>query len=268
MTVPKCRSGLTPTLVVGNDPRYIKTVCFDNFPFPDEDTGLTLALRDRINQLAESIDAHRQSQQTAHPGLTLTGMYNVMQCLRLDHTLTTAEQSIYNQGLVGVLKELHDELDTAVLQAYGWSDLNPATDSQELLTRLLTLNAQRATDEANGTIHWLRPDYQNPQNPLSNQERTMQVQQALEVDLPPNNQSEKESNTTSQTPWPSTLPKQIGTVAQLLTRATTALTLPQIEAAFQGRGPWKKALPPLLQSLEALGRAQRSETDGVTSWRA
>ena len=170
--------------------------------------------------------------------------------------MSAKEKSIHSQGLVSVLKELHDELDTAVLKAYGWSDLNPTTDSQELLTRLLTLNAERAADEEKGTIHWLRPDFQNPQNPLSNQERTMQVQQALEVDMPPQIQSVNNSNLSDQrSPWPATLPEQISAVAQLLTRATTALTLPQIEATFKGKGPWKKSLPVLLQTLEALGRA-------------
>jgi hypothetical protein len=35
-----------------------------------------------------------------------------------------------------------------------------------------------------------------------------------------------------------------------------------------GRGNWKKPLPTLLQTLEALGRAQRQEMDGVITWRA
>ena len=65
-------------LGVGNDPVYLKSRCFETFPFPAEDTGLTPALRDRIAQLAEQIDAHRKRQQAAHPGLTLTGMYNVL----------------------------------------------------------------------------------------------------------------------------------------------------------------------------------------------
>jgi hypothetical protein len=41
-------------------PRYIKTSCFETFPFPAEDTGLTPALRDRIASLAEQIDHHRK----------------------------------------------------------------------------------------------------------------------------------------------------------------------------------------------------------------
>ena len=58
-----------------------------------------------------------------------------------------------------VLKELHDRLDAAVAAAYGW----PADPSDaEILTRLVALNRERAAEEANGTIRWLRPAYQIP----------------------------------------------------------------------------------------------------------
>jgi hypothetical protein len=73
-------------------------------------------------------------------------------------------------GLVSVLKTLHDELDAAVLDAYGWSDLtaslaDPATReaaAETLLVRLVALNAERAAEEAKGHIRWLRPEYQHP----------------------------------------------------------------------------------------------------------
>ncbi|MDB5842821.1 MAG: SAM-dependent methyltransferase, partial [Polaromonas sp.] len=106
-------------LGVGNDPRYNKTRCFETFPFPDEDTGLTPELRQRIASLAEQIDAHRKRQQAASPGLTLTGTYNVLEALREGRPLSAKEKTIHTQGLVSVLKELHDELDASVLQAYG-----------------------------------------------------------------------------------------------------------------------------------------------------
>ena len=76
-------------LGVGNDSTYNHTACFETFPFPDQDTGLTPALRGRIAQLAEQIDAHRKRQQAAHPGLTLTGMYNVLEILRSFDRLRT-----------------------------------------------------------------------------------------------------------------------------------------------------------------------------------
>ena len=105
-------------LGVGNDPVYVKTRCFDPFPFP----AASEPQQARIRDLAEQLDAHRKRQQAAHPDLTLTGMYNVLEKLRSGEPLSAKERSIHEQGLVSVLRQLHDELDLAVLDAYGWSD--------------------------------------------------------------------------------------------------------------------------------------------------
>ena len=47
-------------LGVGNDPVYVQIPLLRNLPVPDEDTGLTPALRECIAHLAEQIDAHRR----------------------------------------------------------------------------------------------------------------------------------------------------------------------------------------------------------------
>jgi len=65
-------------LGVGNDPRYTKSRCFDPFPFPE----LTEDQKTHLCQLGEDLDAHRKRQQAAHPKLTLTQMYNVLEKLR------------------------------------------------------------------------------------------------------------------------------------------------------------------------------------------
>ncbi|MBP6656106.1 MAG: class I SAM-dependent DNA methyltransferase, partial [Propionivibrio sp.] len=153
-------------LGVGNDPRYNKSRCFEPFPFPSANPEQTTRIRD----LAEQLDAHRKRQQAVHDTLTLTGMYNVLEKLKTGEALTLKEKVIHEQGLVSVLKTLHDELDAAVLDAYGWSDLAPllADPAQEdaasetLLVRLVALNAERAAEEAKGRIRWLRPEYQHP----------------------------------------------------------------------------------------------------------
>ena len=49
--------------------------------------------------------------------MILTGLYNVLAALRKGRALTAKEKTTHTQGLVGVLRELHDELDTAVLAA-------------------------------------------------------------------------------------------------------------------------------------------------------
>ena len=143
---------------VGNDPNYNNSLCFDPFPFPTSTDAQATAIR----AIAEDLDAHRKRQQTAHPGLTLTGMYNVLAKLRSGEALTVKEQAIHKQGLCSVLKDLHDRLDAAVAEAYGWPVDLPG---DELLTRLVALNHERATEEAAGTIRWLRPAFQAPNVP-------------------------------------------------------------------------------------------------------
>jgi hypothetical protein len=43
----------------------------------------------------------------------MTGMYNVLEKLRAGEPLSAKEQAIHEQGLVSVLREIHDELDAA-----------------------------------------------------------------------------------------------------------------------------------------------------------
>ena len=98
----------------------------------------------------------------------------------------------------------------------------------------------------------------------------MQVFIGIQVDLIPENSPKTvpEGKTTPQT-WPSTLPAQVSAIANLLANANTALNMIEIAAQFKGKGPWKKGLPRILETLEALGRARREEADadGVNWWR-
>ncbi len=252
-----------------NRPRYNKTRCFETFPFPDEDTGLTPELRQRIAHLAEQIDAHRKrvlSPETGNAALTLTGLYNVLAALREGRALTAKEKTIHTQGLVGVLRELHDELDAAVLAAYG---LNAHASSDDILTRLVQINTERADEEAQGRVRWLRPDFQNPQKPLSKPELPAQEQQALDADFDTEKPLSKKKQTKSaqQIPWPRTLPEQISAIAQALSASPAPLTLLALQAPFKSPSAAKK-IPLLLQTLEALGRAQSTTTEsGETAWR-
>ena len=249
---------------------WVKSRCFETFPFPDADTGLTPELRNRIAHLAEQIDAHRKRQQAAHTGLTLTGLYNVLEALRLESELTAKEKTIHTQGLVGVLKELHDELDAAVLQAYG---LAPGLTTDALLTHLVALNTQRAAEEKAGHIRWLRPEFQNPpaaapNQTLLNQELLTHVSIGLQADLALNVPPPATQTAASLPAWPGTLPEQVRAVAQVLTTAPQALPLSALEASFKGKGPWKKGLPRILETLEALGRARRVDAAGGALWQA
>lgn len=115
--------------------------------------------------MAEEIDAHRKRAQAEH-GITLTQMYNVLEKVRLrppqgggGEPLTPAEHEIFDKALILTLKHLHDELDAAVADAYGWPRDLPQT---EVLARLVALNKERAAEEARGLVRWLRPEYQIP----------------------------------------------------------------------------------------------------------
>ncbi|MDR0466673.1 MAG: class I SAM-dependent DNA methyltransferase, partial [Deltaproteobacteria bacterium] len=131
---------LTAGGILGPTPVYNKTRCFDAFPFPDA----APEQQSRIRALGEKLDAHRKSRQALHPALTMTGMYNALEALRAGRELTAKEKSVHEQGLVTVLRELHDELDAAVAEAYGWPVDLP---DEEVLSRLAALNVERAEEE-------------------------------------------------------------------------------------------------------------------------
>ena len=159
----------------------------------------------------------------------------------------------------------HDELDAAVLAAYG---LPAGASTDDILAHLVQLNTQRAAEEAQGRVRWLRPAFQNPQNSLQKQELLPQEEEAPDADLDGEKPlSKPEQTKPAQHPWPPTLPEQVRAVAAALATSPAPLTLPAIESRFKGRGPWKKSLPTLLQTLEALGRAQAVATDGEVAWR-
>ncbi len=47
-------------------------------------------------------------------------MYDVLEKLRCGAALNVKERNIHDNGLVTLLKQIHDDLDAAVLDAYGW----------------------------------------------------------------------------------------------------------------------------------------------------
>ena len=269
-------------LGVGNDPVYVKTRCFEAFPFPHRADQPDLAARNAAT--AEELDALRKRQQAAHAALTLTAMYNVLDALRLHRPLSAKEKGVHTNGLVSVLAELHDRLDALVLQAYGWSDLAPALVGQpgdtlpwpgkpdaqaeaeeELLLRLVALNTERAAEEARGMVRWLRPTFQDPalraaagEPRLTQDEMDLgQVAPAVPAKGKAKGKVAAAAPAATRNPWPKTLPEQMRAVSQSLSRSGRPITLVHIEAGFAGRGQWKRRIPPILEALAALGRARQ-----------
>lgn len=94
---------------------------------------------------------------------------------------------------------------------------------------------ERAAKAGAGRIRWLRPAFQSPSVAVDPQKQE-------KMDLP---QMPASTATTFAQPaenrhWPATLTEQLA-------------------ERFTGKGPWKKRLPQLLETLVALGRARMSD---------
>jgi hypothetical protein len=233
-------------------PVYNKTTCFDPFPFPVSSETQTKCIRD----LGERLDAHRKRQQSLHPALTITGMYNVLEKLRKGEVLTGKEKKIHDEGLVSVLKEIHDELDAAVFDAYGWPhDLS----DEEILERLVALNAERAEEERRGLIRWLRPEFQNPASAGA----TATTQESINLG---ERMAAPKAAALSATPWPKELPRQIAAVRDLLSASPLGEGWTATETARAFPGARKKDVEPVLDSLAAVGLLIAFDTPAGRRW--
>ena len=230
-------------------PRYNKTVCFDPFPFPEPND----IQRARLRSLAEELDAHRKRQQAAHAELTITGMYNVLEKLRSGAPLSAKDKVIHEQGLVSVLNKLHDDLDAAVFDAYGWpADLA----DEQILERLVALNRERADEERRGVIRWLRPDFQTPD---AKKPATQTVMAGAD-------EPAAAAAVTAAAAWPKKLPEQIGAIRDLVTKGSEEWSAEQVAAAFKGGK--RKDAEDLLDGLAALGLLVTYELPEGRRWRA
>ena len=232
----------------GNTPRYNNTVCFDPFPFPTP----TDTQKQTIRELGERLDSHRKRVQTTHPEVTITGMYNLLEQLRKGEPFTDKDKAFNQKALVSTLKQIHDELDTAVFAAYGWE--TTITDDQ-ILENLVTLNAQRAEEERNGQIRWLRPDYQNPGETY--------IQPTLEGIT---TETETAITPTEQQPFPKTLKEQLSAIRDLFRTQSGEWTAAQVTAHFKGANRKQKVIIDCLESLEDLGILLSHDEGGVTFW--
>jgi hypothetical protein len=229
-------------------PIYTKSICFDAFPFPTA----TPEQQTRIRDLGEKLDVHRKARQALHPDLTMTGMYNVLEALRAGRALTDKEKIIHENGLVSVLRELHDELDAAVADAYGWPVNLP---DEEILARLVALNAQRVHEEKQGIIRWLRADYQT-----QSKEERRAAQGALDFAPPPEPTSKgkktklAKAKPAAKTAWPANLLAQTQAVRNTIAalRESNTVVTPDAIATHFSRAP-RERVEEILRALNTLG---------------
>jgi len=220
-------------------PRYNKTRCFDPFPFPDCDE----VKKARVRESGEELDAHRKRQQAAHPSLTITDMYNVLEKLRVNTALSERERRTHELGLVSVLLQLHDELDAAVADAYNWPH---ALSDADILARLVELNTQRAAEERSGRVRWLRPEFQHPAGRAT--------QTALDTG---ETAAPAVAASRAKQPWPKTVPEQARAVRQALAARGDVTTPAELARDFTRART--RAVEELLQTLAAFGQAREVE---------
>ena len=180
--------------------------------------------------------------------MTVTDIYNVLEKLRSGEALTDKEKLLHEQGLVSVLKQIHDDLDRAVFDAYGWP--NDLSDEQ-ILERLVALNAERAAEEERGLIRWLRPEFQNPQGAQSERQE--------ELELPAEAATPTAAKPKQKTTWPKSLAEQAQAVRIALASHSGPVTAAQLAASFSRARADR--IEELLETLATLGQA-REVADG------
>jgi hypothetical protein len=146
-----------------DDFTYTKDDCFETFPFPDD-----FQVLQALEAAGQAYYDHRAALMVArNEGMTKT--YNRFH-----------DPHERDEGIIR-LRELHAEMDRAVLSAYGWDDLadrapiflNEANEDDhtyqgrlfwpsgfrdDVLARLLALNAERAAAEKAAGLMPVAPD--------------------------------------------------------------------------------------------------------------
>ncbi|HEY9420188.1 MAG TPA: type IIL restriction-modification enzyme MmeI, partial [Thermoanaerobaculia bacterium] len=242
-----CTWALRVSGTLEDRPYWNNSVSFDPFAFPT----CSEAQKQRLRELGEDLDVHRKRQQAQHPNLTITGMYNVLERLRSGEPLTDKERVIHEQGLVSVLKQIHDDLDAAVFDAYGWP---PTLTDEEILERLVALNHERAEEEKRGLVRWLRPEFQNPEGTKAAAQVTL-LEAGLVTAEPAIAAKGKKA---AKLAWPKDLPARVVAVRDLLVELgeATADDVPQRFKGVQADQAEK-----LLESLAAVGVALETTTN-------
>ncbi len=222
-------------------PRYTHSEVFDRFPFPDA----TDAQKDTIREAAERLDAHRVRVLAAHPRLTYTEIYNVMEAEREaaeeeGEPLTEKQQRTHRAVGLSLLAQIHADLDRAVADAYGWP---VGSAPAEIVRRLSLLNLERQAEEAGGLVRYLRPAFQAPGET---------TQAELEVEA-----LEVEARSAEPEPWPSVLPERARAVRRVLQETSAPASAEAVARAFR-RAP-RRDVSDLLDTLVELGQARLTE---------
>jgi hypothetical protein len=226
---------------------YVKSRCFDPFPFPDLNDA-QYALLDRAG---EALDAFRKARLAEYPDLTITRLYNALEAHRAGRTpegegeerMSAEESSDFQCGSVLGLADLHAEIDRLTLEAYG---LPADAGNEAILAHLVALNAKRAAEEAHGDIKWLRPDYQISRfapRRVAGRETGQLIEEA--------------HVTADRIKWPADDRSRLMMIRGALAEAAAPQPVEAIASRFKGRGVGPE-VSRLLSTLERDGQVRRS----------
>jgi hypothetical protein len=140
------------TLGAGN--RYTPTDCFDTFPFPSLEYKQSVIREGKIDKMPEPFQRAAEIGKKYHEHrrqIMLNRWIGLTKTYNLFHNPNCNDPDIVK------LRELHAEMDKAILACYGWDDIDPQHDfyqndrgqtrftvspqaRREILERLLDLN--------------------------------------------------------------------------------------------------------------------------------
>jgi hypothetical protein len=139
-----------------------------------------------------------------------------------------------------------------ILRLFEACEEVPLTAEEELLTRLVALNRERAAEEKRGTVRWLRPDYQIPRLEVKTPKPEDEHIGTFDIELPA---------VTERPKWPTDGLEQIRLVRDLLAKAPAPTPPDVIASVFDGRNTAKRRerIAEVLETLVATGVARTGE---------
>lgn len=190
--------------------------------------------------MAERLDTFRKDRIAEHKVLTITKIYNVLEKLRLGQPLDEKEKAMGQMGLISTLKQIHHEIDDAVADAYGWPHDLP---EEEVVARVMALNRARAAEEREGSVRWLRPEFQAPKDAMR---KPQQVEAELVVT----------DDTSGKPPFPKQSPDQVAAVRLFLAAEGKPIKAAELARKFKQGRRIEPRVRDLLEIMAAIGHAQ------------
>jgi hypothetical protein len=181
-------------------------------------------------------------------------IYDVVEKLRSGEALTPKERTIHEVAACGILRDMHDELDALVAEAYGWPW---PMEREEVLERLVALHDERVEEEKRGVVRWLRPEYQIPR--FAPEQAPAEL--ALGDESAPTDARGGRRTTGSagakaeRAPWPGTVVEQVAALGGLLAQGPRSVE----EAASAFTGAKRDHVARHLETLALMGELSVGE---------